>query len=241
MGFRKRRIQIEALLGEGDLQRALATLRAIPGRQAVNPLFSLLYSGDEMLRWRAVTAMGAVVGQMAVTQMESARVVLRRLMWNLNDESGGIGWGSPEAMGEIAAVHAGLAREFANIIVSYINPAGNFLEHEALQRGSLWAVGRLAHAHPSLAAPAASFLPAFFDAADPYLRGTSIWAAGPIVNDDMCPLINARLNDQAVLRLYRQTVLTRPTVAELAAAALPTPTTVPRKVSPGSNIVRPED
>jgi hypothetical protein len=222
MGFRELKNQIEKLLGEDDLPSVLASLRAIPGRQAVNPLFSLLYSGQAMLRWRAVTAMGVVVGQMADANMESARVVLRRLMWNLNDESGGIGWGSPEAMGEIAAVHAGVAKEFANIIVSYINPAGNFLEHETLQRGSLWAVGRLAHAHPLLAAPAAPFLPAFFDAADPYLRGTAVWAAGPLIDDDIRPLIAARLRDQAVLGLYRQTVLTRPTVAELAAAALST-------------------
>jgi hypothetical protein len=38
---------------------------------------------------------------------------------------------------------------------------GNFLEHEPLQRGSLWAVGRLAHARPLLARPAAPVLPAF--------------------------------------------------------------------------------
>ncbi len=220
MGFRKRKIQIEGLLVEGDLESALGIIRSIPGRQAVNPLFSLLYSGDETLRWRAVTAMGTVVGQMADTQMESARVVMRRLMWNLNDESGGIGWGSPEAMGEIAAVHAGLAKEFANIIVSYINPAGNFLEHETLQRGSLWAVGRLAHARPLRAAPAAPFLAAFFDAADPYLRGTAVWAAGPIITNDIRPLIEARLDDQAPLRLYRQRQMTRPTVAELTGAAL---------------------
>lgn len=25
--------------------------------------------------------------------MDSARIVMRRLMWSLNDESGGIGWG----------------------------------------------------------------------------------------------------------------------------------------------------
>ena len=30
-------------------------------------------------------------------------------MWTLNDESGGIGWGSPEVMGEILAAHKGLA------------------------------------------------------------------------------------------------------------------------------------
>jgi len=36
-------------------------------------------------------------------------------MWSLNDESGGIGWGAPEAMGAIMARHTGLADEYANI------------------------------------------------------------------------------------------------------------------------------
>ena len=49
-----------------------------------------------------------VVSRLADSDMEAARVIMRRLMWNLNDESGGIGWGSPEAMGEILAAMVGL-------------------------------------------------------------------------------------------------------------------------------------
>ena len=220
MGNRERKARIGGLLGRDDFENALETIRRMPGRQAVNPLFSFLYSGEEKIRWRAITAMGAVVGHLADTAMESARVVMRRFMWNLNDESGGIGWGSPEAMGEITAGHAGLADEFACILISYIDPRGNFLEHELLQRGSLWGVGRLAHARPLLATPAAPFLTAFFDAPDPFLRGTAIWAAGPILDDAMRPLLKARLSDAAPLRLYRQMRVTQTTVAELANAAL---------------------
>lgn len=220
MGNRERKVRIGQLLGQDDFENALETLRLMPGRQAVNPLFSFLYSGEEEIRWRAVTAMGAVVGHLADTAIESARVVMRRFMWNLNDESGGIGWGSPEAMGEITAGHTGLADEFACILISYINPQGNFLEHEMLQRGSLWGVGRLAHARPLLAKSAAPFLTAFFDAPDPYLRGTAIWAAGPILDGAMRPLLKARLSDAAPLRLYRQMRMTQTTVAELANAAL---------------------
>lgn len=220
MTFRELKNRIGHLLAQDDVKGALERITEIPGRQAVNPLFSFFYSGEERLRWHAVTAMGIVVAQMAETHMESARVVMRRLMWNLNDESGGIGWGSPEAMGEISAVHRGLATEFANIIVSYINPDGNYLEHERLQRGSLWAVGRLAGVHPDLAVPAAAFLPAFFESPDPYLRGTAIWAAGPILNETMRPQIKARLSDYAPLRLYRQMQVIQPTVAELAEEAL---------------------
>ena len=220
MGNRERKVRIGGLLGQDDFENALETLRLMPGRQAVNPLFSFLYSGEEEIRWRAVTAMGAVVGHLADTAIESARVVMRRFMWNLNDESGGIGWGSPEAMGEITAGHTGLADEFACILISYINPQGNFLEHEMLQRGSLWGVGRLAHARPLLAQPAAAFLTSFFDAPDPFLRGTAIWAAGPILDGAMRPLLKARLSDAAPLRLYRQMCMTQTTVAELANAAL---------------------
>ena len=220
VGYRELKTRIGHLLAQDDVENALEAICRIPGRQAVNPLFSFFYSTEEQIRWHAISAMGVVVGRLAGTAMESARVVMRRLMWNLNDESGGIGWGSPEAMGEITAGHPGLANEFACILVSYINPTGNFLEHEILQRGSLWGVGRLAHARPPQAAPAAPFLPAFFDAPDPYLRGTAIWAAGPILDDALRPLVETRLSDKGSLRLYRQMRMTDVTVGELARAAL---------------------
>jgi len=220
MGNRALKTHVGQLLNQDHFENALETILLMPGRQVVNPLFSFLYSGEEKIRWRAVTAMGAVVGHLADSAMESARVVMRRFMWNLNDESGGIGWGSPEAMGEITAGHAGLADEFAGILISYINPDGNFLEHELLQRGSLWGVGRLAHARPLLAKPAAPFLTEFFDSPDPVLRGTAIWAAGPILDGAIRPQLKARLSDTASLRLYRQMQITQTTVAELADEAL---------------------
>jgi len=58
--------------------------------------------------------------------MESARVIMRRLMWSLNDESGGIGWGAPEAMGEIMARHEQLTKEYSAILGSYIREDGKF-------------------------------------------------------------------------------------------------------------------
>ena len=223
MGHRERKKLIAQLLVQDDPAAALDALCRIPGRQAVNPLFALFFSGDDRLRWRAITAMGVVVGRLADQHMESARVVMRRLMWNLNDESGGIGWGSPEAMGEITAGHAALAAEFSHILISYIDPRGNYLEHERLQRGSLWGVGRLAHARPPLARPAAAHLPAFFTSPDPTLRGTAVWAVGPILTDTLRPQVEARLNDDAPLQLYRQMRLDRTTVAAEAAAALARP------------------
>ncbi len=220
MGYRDLKTRLAQLLQSEDFDTSLTAIRQIPGRQAINPLFSFLYSGEDVLRWRAITAMGMVVGHMAESQMESARVVMRRLMWNLNDESGGIGWGSPEAMGEITAISERLATEFHRILISYIDPAGNYLEHEGLQRGALWGVGRLAHARPDLARPATSFLPAYLDSPDPYLRGLAVWAAGPILDSRLRPLVQAHRADPGSLQLYRQRTITRLTVAELVQEAL---------------------
>lgn len=138
------------LLKSADFEQALEELCRLPARQVINPLFSFLYNSDEQIKWRAVTAMGAVVANLADKDMEEARVIMRRLMWNLNDESGGIGWGSPEAMGEILACHEGLAKEYVNILISYTMEDGNYLENEILQRGLLWGIGRLSQVRPHL-------------------------------------------------------------------------------------------
>lgn len=115
--------------------------------------------------------MGTAVARLAETNMEGARNVLRRLMWNLNDESGSIGWGSPEAMGEILARHRGLAREYTHILASYTRPEGNYLENEILQRGLLWAIGRVWEVRPERIMAADPLILPYLGSGDPAVRG----------------------------------------------------------------------
>lgn len=131
-----------------DEEKAMEELLGLPTAQSINPLFSFIQSTNEVIKWRAVRAMGKVVAQMAVANLESARVIMRRLMWSLNDESGGIGWGAPEAMGEIMAQDERLAGEYKKILLSYLDEEGNYLEHEPLRQGALWALQRLDSAKP---------------------------------------------------------------------------------------------
>ncbi len=186
------------------MDAALREIRTVPARRAVNPLFSFFHAGDPVLKWRAVEAMGRVVADLAETDLESARVVLRRLMWNLNDESGGIGWGSPEAMGEITARSGRLAGEFADILISYIREEGNFLEHPVLQRGSLWGVGRLARARPDLARNAAAPLAPFLESEDPALRGLAAWAAVPVADESIFPLLRRLVDDNEIIEVFEE-------------------------------------
>jgi hypothetical protein len=203
-----------------DFGKGLSEIRQLPRRQAVNPLFSFLCSTDAIVKWRAVTAMGTVVSDLAATDPESARVIMRRFIWQLNDESGGIGWGCPESMAEAMAQNESLAAEFGRILISYIQPAGNYLEHEALQQGVLWGVGRLAHTRPRFAKGAAAFLAAYMDSHDPVLRGLAVWAAGPIAGPKTIPRFERLRGDLAGLTLYRDGQMVQTSVGRLASEAL---------------------
>lgn len=203
-----------------DPDVALPAIMAVPPRQVINPLFGALYSCDRRTRWHAVTAMGAVVAALADQDMESARVIMRRLMWNLNDESGGIGWGSPEALGEIMARHAGLAREYAPILISYLNPQGNFLEHEGLQEGVVWAAGRMAHVDGLWVRDAAPFLENLFSSSNVQLRGLAVWAAGPVATPSMRPGLERLCEDPAHFTLFWRRRFVQCAIAQLSADAL---------------------
>ena len=220
MGGRKLKKKILELLNDNPFETSLDKICRFPPRQAVNPLFSFFYHSDERVKWRSVTAMGAVVARLAQQDIESSRVVMRRLMWNLNDESGGIGWGAPEAMGEIMARHEKLAEEYASILVSYINQNGNFIEHEILQRGVLWGLGRLAYARPQLVANAAAFLLPFLRSNDAIHRGLAAWVSGALSSEITTPLLQDLVADEAKITIFINMNLVESTVGKLAQEAL---------------------
>jgi HEAT repeat protein len=154
--FNRRSVKRELLtiLAQPDLDEIYRFLQLFPTHLLLNGLFSALSNSQERIRWNAVYGFGQIVSTMAQNNMEAARVVMRRLLWSLNDESGGIGWGSAEAMAEIMLHSATLRHEYLHMLISYMHEDGeedfqdgNFLELPLLQRGVLWGVGRLCHGH----------------------------------------------------------------------------------------------
>jgi HEAT repeat protein len=192
----------------------------LPLKKTISPLFSFLCSTNEQIKWRAVTALGNVVSDLAASDLESARVVMRRFIWNLNDESGGIGWGCPESMAEVMAHNERLAQEYGCILISYIQPEGNYLEHEGLQRGVLWGVGRLAHSCPRYVQTIGRYLIPYLESEDPNLRGLAAWAAGPVDDADTIPRLKELADDPSQIKLYRDGKFDQYTVGQLAREAL---------------------
>jgi len=212
--------QLFDLLNQGDSDKALAEMGRLPPRQIINPLLSFIQSGNEKVKWGSVKAIGHVVGQLADRDLEAARVIMRRLMWTLNDESGGIGWGSPEAMGEIMAIHRGLAQEYAHILISYARQDGNYLEHEGLQRGLLWGIGRLSEKRPELVRESAGLFLPYLESRDAVIRGLAVRLMGLLRVKEAQPVLQTLAEDESAIALVIENRLAATRVKDLAAEAL---------------------
>lgn len=219
-GGRALKQRISNILKSGNTVSALEELDQIPAIKVVNALFSFLYDLDPGIKWTAVSAMGAAVAKIADDDMEAARVVMRRLMWNLNDESGGIGWGSPEAMGEILARSDPLAEEYTNILLSYTKEEGNYLEHEMLQRGLLWGIGRLAQVKPHLIRDSAQYLIPYLESKDANVRGLAAWVSGLMDMKEASPYLKKLREDNSEIQIYIDHKILKFRINDLAEKAL---------------------
>ena len=201
-GGRALKQQILKLVDSGDLVTAEEGLEDVPPRKVINSLFSFLQNTDPKVKWTAVTLMGVFVNKIADENIEDARVIMRRLMWNLNDESGGIGWGSPEAMGEILARHKKLAEEYSHILLSYAREDGNYLEHEVLQRGLLWGIGRLAQKRPHLIKDSGQYIEPYLESTDAAKRGLAVWIVGMLGLEGVLSILEKLTEDETQIQLY---------------------------------------
>jgi hypothetical protein len=217
------------ILRQADCSQISTLLQGYHERDLLNPLFSALCHQEEMVRWHAVSAFGWIVDKIAESNLESARVVMRRLLWSLNDESGGIGWGAPEAMAEIMIQNEALFQEYMHMLLSYMREdgpdplqKGNYLELPQLQRGVVWGVGRLAGKYGKILAGNGvidDLLP-YLHSPDASVRGISTWSLGILKARSAREPIQQLLDDQGYVSLYQQGEIVETTVSELARQAL---------------------
>nr|NJM03524.1 hypothetical protein [Desulfobacula sp.] len=214
---RKTKLKVGAILKEKDRATAFEKLDQIPDGQLAGHLFSYFYNTDELIKFRSASAMGRLVSRMAKQNMEKARIVLRRIMWNLNDESGGIGWGSAEAMGEILSRSPELALEFKSILFSYLDPGGNFIEHERLQQGVLWGIGTYLDAHPrDLNEKTRAMLYCYLHSVDSVKRAYAFRALSNAGSFRSCPAAGHIRTDQGLVDLFNGWDFSRICVSDLA-------------------------
>ena len=148
-----------------------------PLASLVNPLFAALPEGGTMTE-RAAFALGRVLSRLYEQAPEEARNVVRRFLWHMNEESGNIGWGIPEAFGQTLAQSRPLADLYHKVLFSYIldkEGDSTWCDHAPLRRSCYTAVDTVLSARPDLI-PAA--LPVLHSAAsadpDPVCRSLAV-------------------------------------------------------------------
>jgi hypothetical protein len=181
--------RLRSLLQAGDDPGLLGFARS--QRRTLSYLTALTYDPDPDLAWAAIRAMGLVAAELADRDPEFVRGHLRRLVWLLNDESGGIGWRAPEALGAILAGRPDCFADFIPILVSLLDMEAE--DAIRFRAGTLWAIGRLAQAAPGPASQALPWvLPALRDP-DPQVRGLALWCLGQFPELPELPLEQIRI------------------------------------------------
>jgi hypothetical protein len=186
--MRANKALVREALDAPDWRERLERLTADAPQSFVGPLMSCLALGGTQAG-RAAAALGACVAAIAEQAPEEARGIMRRFMWQMNEDSGNLGWGVPESMAETLARSDLLAGEFWRVLFSYIRDTGredNFVDHAPLRRSCYWAVGRVIRARPELAASALPLLRAGLGDGDVPCRGMAAWAIAQVGSMPVC-------------------------------------------------------
>ncbi len=210
----------------------LNSIETLNPRQAAGPLFSFLLLGDSMTH-RAAIALGMCINILCVEKAEDARNLVRRFLWQMNEESGNIGWGIPEAFAETLAQCPRMAKEFHSVLLSYIMDTGrddNYCDHDILRRSCYWAIGRFALARPELCERVVPWLIRGLQDQDLACRGMAVWALMQFPKNmlnplEIAPFLNRLTQEElnnTTCNIFENNALHEYTVIDLAQKMLKT-------------------
>lgn len=222
--MRSSKQRLKQLLQGPDWREHLDEIAA-GGMTSVGPLLSFLLLGHLTMH-RAAAALGHTVAHLASTEPETARNVIRRFMWHMNEDSGNIGWGIPDAFAECLAESELLAESYHRILISYIMDLGhadNYCDHDVLRRSCYWAVGRLAEVRPEMCEGARPWLRKGLLDVDSICRGMAAWVLSKLPQDMMdAPALRrlAEAGNEDMCEIYEADTIREVAVSDLARAAL---------------------
>jgi len=203
--------EIVILLEKRDYN-ALSKLSLID-KKVVSALISLSYDKKKQNSWRAMEAIGFITKDLSKSNPDAVRNIAGRLLWMIRDESGGIGWSSPEILGEIVKNNPVLCSDIAPIIAS-------FHEEKMLCPGVLWALGRIGKINAETVSYAVPIIRSYLKSADNTLRGYAAWALGEMGNKESAAELEDLKKDKDRIEFYQDGELKKISVGELASGAI---------------------
>jgi hypothetical protein len=155
-----------------------------------------LYDTEDIIRWRAIEAVGKLMAYWHPKNSERVIEYVRNLFWSLNDESGGIGWSAPQTIAEILIN-----------LPELINPYGSMMIHSSLEepplvKSGLWGIGRLGRmVHEAVEFFARDIL-AVFDSEDPETLALAARAVGEAGLGAAIPYLEKLTDRPEMVRVY---------------------------------------
>lgn len=203
---------VKKLLIEHDWEEVVRL--ALIDRRVLRILLGLLYDAEDYAHWLAIDAIGRYGGRTAADNPEKARDLIRRLLWTLNDESGGTPWGATGAIGAVIAARPDLFAGYLSMICPLHDDVNIYPEF-------IWSVAAVSRARPDLAGEYVPFLLDALGHAAAGIRGYAARCLGVLRAPEAAAALEARLDDFAEAAVYEgDGVYRRRAVGAIAAESL---------------------
>ncbi len=137
---------VTAALETEDYETVLTL--ALKSRKMLSVLVRFAYDKETLIGWRAINAIGKVASVFVRSNYDFLRETIRKLLWSLSDESGGIGWAAPEILGEIVSADPKKMSDIIPLITEVY-----YIEEKVFRPGVLYALKRIAEVSPEAVVP----------------------------------------------------------------------------------------
>ncbi|MGB9715499.1 MAG: DVU0298 family protein [Thermodesulfovibrionales bacterium] len=204
------RERVQTYVSENRLEDLFAL--AEEDTRVIPELIRMLYTPDELLRWKIIEIISEVSSKIGEKRPEIVSKFLNRLLLSAAD-SASSAWGALETVGATISRKPDLFGEFSHALLS-------FLQYKNYRKQVTWAIGRIAAERPDLVKYAFRLLCSFLSDTDPEIRGHAIWALGNLGFKDPLEDMKKLLSDESQILLFREGELKEFTIAELAREAI---------------------
>ncbi len=159
----KSRRQLLSLLELNDLSSVVSMVKE--NRRFLSHLVRIAYDKETVAGWRSIKAVGLAARAIVNDEYPFLREMIRKLLWSLSDESGGIGWSAPEMIGEIVCADPERFQDIIPILTGIYD-----VEEEVFRPGILYALSRIAESKPELIVSYANLALRALDDHNPLVR-----------------------------------------------------------------------
>jgi hypothetical protein len=189
--------QVENLLKRRDYNNILDLCEK--DRKVWQEVRFRLYDLDERIRWSAIEATGRVMKRWwDAGNEEKVRNYIRILFWSMTDESGGIGWSSPQTIAEIIQNIPQLINPYGSMMIAYT------IDEPPLIKGCLWGIGRLGEKIIDSVDFFKEKILGVFQTDDIEILGLAAWAIGEACFKPALPFLEKLKEVKTPVKIYMQ-------------------------------------